>query len=446
MGDFKESTTRVRPSDRGLRVPTLSLLVVDGPDRGLTAHVTRGVARLGTIEGCDLRLTDATVSRLHCELQTGADGITVRDTGSTNGTFLDGTRLVEAVVRAGTLLSLGRTVVRLDVPDEPSFVELSEADRFGELLGASVVMRRVYAMLERVAATDATVLLQGETGTGKDAAARSLHAASARARASLVPVDCGAIPESLFESELFGHVRGAFSGAVGDRKGVFEEASGGTLFLDEIGEVPLALQSKLLRALETKSVRPVGSNLERQVDVRLIAATNRPLAQLVNEGAFRADLYYRLAVIEVAAPPLRNRTEDIPALARSFQARLGDSTPLSESFLAMLKRRGWPGNVRELRNFIERAVSLGLITNTNANATLPAPLPVTLSTLMPLDQPLKEARQAWTAQFESVYIRSILDKTGGNVTRAAELAGVSRRFLQRMAARLGVRADDLGDD
>jgi transcriptional regulator with PAS, ATPase and Fis domain len=432
-----DQTKRVRTDGGTIHVRAIDLTVVAGPDRGLTAHVTRGEARIGTIEGCDLRLGDDTVSRVHCELSSERDGIGVRDAGSTNGTLVDGTRIIEGVVRAGTLLTLGHTTVRVSVPDEIAFVAVSEADRFGELVGTSVAMRRVYATLERVSPTDATILLQGETGAGKDAAARSIHAASRRAKGPFVPVDCAAIPESLFESELFGHARGAFSGAVADRKGVFEEASGGTLFLDEIGEVPLALQAKLLRALESKTVRPVGTSAERPIDVRVVAATNRPLTQAVNDGGFRADLYYRLAVIEVTLPPLRARAEDIPALARHFQSRLGGE-PLPESFLAMLKRRAWPGNVRELRNFIERAASLGLADS----SAPPVDLPADLASLMPLDRPLKEARQAWLAMFESVYVRSILAKTGGNVTRAAELAGVNRRFLQRMAARLGLRDDE----
>jgi transcriptional regulator with PAS, ATPase and Fis domain len=311
-------------------------------------------------------------------------------------------------------------------------------------------MRQVYAILERIAGTHATLLIGGETGTGKDVAARSLHAASSRASGPFVPVDCGAIPESLFESELFGHVRGAFSGAVSDRQGVFEEAHGGTLFLDEIGEMPLSVQSKLLRAIETRSVRRVGGNTERPVDVRIVAATNRPLAVCANQGTFREDLYYRLAVIEVTLPPLRSRTEDIPRLASHFFRRFaGTDAPLPDAFLAMLMRRSWRGNVRELRNFIERSVSLGSIHEAlgeAASAAPPASLPSTVESLVPLHLPLKDARQAWTSSFESVYVRSMLKKTGGNLTHAAELAGVNRRFMQRLLGRLGIRAADVAVD
>jgi transcriptional regulator with PAS, ATPase and Fis domain len=302
----------------------------------------------------------------------------------------------------------------------------------------------VYAILERIAPTNATLLIEGETGTGKDVAARSLHGASSRADGPFIPVDCGAIPENLIESELFGHVRGAFSGAVTDRKGVFEEAHGGTLFLDEIGEMPMSVQAKLLRAIETRSVRRVGGNTERPVDVRIVAATNRSLATRANEGAFREDLYYRLAVVEVKLPPLRARPDDIAPLARHFHEKLaGGSAPMPEPFVAMLVARAWPGNVRELRNFIERSVSLGFMGDPQAAGARARPALSTpeaaLETIVPLHLPLKDARQAWTESFESIYVRCMLKKTGGNLTRAAELAGVNRRFLQRLIARLGLR-------
>jgi transcriptional regulator with PAS, ATPase and Fis domain len=239
---------------------------------------------------------------------------------------------------------------------------MSEASELGELKGTSPEMRQVYAILERTAPTDSTVLIQGETGAGKDVAARSLHQTSKRRAGPFVPIDCGAIPENLIESELFGHVRGAFSGASADRIGVFEEADGGTLFLDEIGEMPVSVQPKLLRALETKSVRPVGSNSARPIDVRIVAATNRSLAECVNDGTFREDLYYRLAVIEVTLPPLRHRRADIAMLARHFHQKLDpDGKDLPEAFVELLTRRSWPGNVRELRNYIERCWSLGTI-------------------------------------------------------------------------------------
>jgi DNA-binding NtrC family response regulator len=440
-----EATARVAPF-RGLRILSVELMVVDGDSRGLRIAVNDGVARVGSGAGNDLRLSDPTVSGVHCEIHVSERSIVIKDYGSTNGTWVEGVRINDGEVRPGAVVRVGNSAFRIDSGNAPAFVAVSERTSFGELVGASLEMRRVYAILERIAETSSTILVEGETGTGKDVVARSIHAASARAHGPYVPVDCGAIPESLIETELFGHVRGAFSGAVGERKGVFEEAYGGTLFLDEIGEMPLSIQSKLLRAIETRSIRRVGSNTERHVDVRLIAATNRWLAECVNNGSFREDLYYRLAVVDVKLPPLRSRREDIPILAQHFYRMLeGPDATIPESFLAFLSSKSWPGNIRELRNFIERSVSLGFVdeastphrskdTPTDAAAAGP---------VVPLHLPLKDARQAWTESFESVYVRSMLKKTGGNLTRAAELAGVNRRFMQRLVARLGIRASEV---
>jgi transcriptional regulator with GAF, ATPase, and Fis domain len=446
VSDFvDDETTRVPAEARGARILSVELVVVDGPDKGTRAVVHGGLARIGTAEGSDLRLTDRMASRVHCEIRVKATVIVVRDAGSTNGTTCEGVRIFDAEVPAGALLRIGGTSIRIEVGDEPAFVEVSSHEAFGELVGTSFEMRRLYAMLERIATSDTTVLVQGETGTGKDVVARSVHAASKRRAHAFVPLDCGAVPEQLFESELFGHVRGAFSGAVADRKGVIEEADGGTLFLDEIGELPLSMQAKLLRAIETRSVRRVGSNTAKPVDVRIVAATNRPLGRAVNEGTFREDLFYRLAVVEVALPPLRARRDDIPMLASHFYRTLGGQGDLPQAFLAMVAQRSFPGNVRELRNFVERAMLLGTISPSLKRLSV-APPPKALGDLAPLHLPLKEARQAWTESFEQVYVRGVLERAKGNVTHAAELAGVSRRFLQRLAARLGIRASDVGAD
>jgi len=429
-----------------MRIWSVALAVVDGPSRGARAQVGSEIARIGTADGNDLVLADRTVSRFHCEVSVRGNTIVIRDCGSTNGTLIDGVRVREAEIPPGTLVRIGGSALRVELGEEPAFVEVSGRSAFGELVGASVELRRVYAILERLAQTDATVLVQGETGTGKDVLARSLHAASRRADRPFVAVDCGAIPEHLVESELFGHVKGAFTGATADRRGVFEEADGGTLFLDEIGEMPLALQPKLLRAIESRSIRRVGGTGARTVDVRIVAATNRSLASSINDGSFREDLYYRLAVIEVRLPPLRARRDDIPVLAAHFFRMFGGDGALPAEFVAGLVGRGWPGNVRELRNYIERSVSLGTIAPRAAAPAAPlAPGPVppdSIERFVALHLPLKEARRAWTESFELVYVRAMLKLVGGNVTRAAERAGVSRRFLQRMVARLGIRSAD----
>jgi len=443
---IEDATTRVPADRQRIRIPNVTLAVVEGPSRGKRLALTTGVATIGSGTSSSLAIDDKAVSRLHCEVRLRPFAISLRDAGSTNGTFVEGVRVRDVDLPAGAIIRVGGSAIRVEVGDEPAFVPLSDRAELGLLVGGSVEMRRVYSILERVAPTDATVLIQGETGTGKDVAARTIHQLSRRKAGPFVPLDCGAVPASLFESELFGHVRGAFSGATADRQGVFEEADGGTLFLDEIGEIPVDLQPKLLRALETKTVRPVGSNRAKPVDIRVVAATNRPLAQAVNEGTFREDLYYRLAVVDVTLPPLRARPEDVPQLARHFYRQLrGAGAELPEAFVRGLAAREWPGNVRALKNFIERSVALGFVdAPSGGSAPPPPPSPGTVDAI-PLDRPLKDARQAWILGFESVYVRHVLARADGNVTRAAELAGVSRRFLQRLLARLGIRASDAGD-
>ncbi len=444
---MQEPSTRSLAPVPTIRVTTVELVVIGGPDTGKRARVV-AKGRAGTSAGCELRLSDPTASRVHCEIRVAADGVRVVDGGSTNGTIVDGVDVRDARLRAGSILSLGATRVRVDFAGKPTVVPLSPRERFGGLVGSSTVMRQCYAIMERVAPTTSTVLIEGETGTGKEVAARAIHDASSRSAGPFVAVDCGAIAEHLFESELFGHVRGSFSGAIGDRVGIFEAARGGTLFLDEIGELPLSLQPKLLRALELKEVRPVGSNTTRKVDVRVLAATNRSLATSVNEGRFREDLYYRLAVCELVLPPLRARREDIRVLAMLFHARAhGGEVELPPAFLASLAERSFPGNVRELRNVIERAAFLDWshVSGTTVADGAPKPVPL-IEGLVPLDLPMKEARAAWASRFEVLYVTALLRKAGGNVSYAAELGGVNRRYLHRLMAEHGIRRPDADAD
>jgi transcriptional regulator with GAF, ATPase, and Fis domain len=455
MGSDDESTSLIAPEQRAtLEFPSITLTVLSGPDRGARSRLTGQEARIGTGEACTLRLKDPTVSRLHCALEVGRNAVRVVDSGSKNGTFIDGVRARDADITAGSTLKVGGTSIRIDFDDDSIRVPLSDKTVFGGILGQSVEMRRLYAILERVAPTDTTILIQGETGTGKEVVAQAVHEHSKRSKGPFVAVDCGSIAESLIESELFGHVKGSFSGAVANRAGLFEEAEGGTIFLDEIGELPASLQPKLLRALESREVRRIGSNTAKKIDVRVVAATNRDLAHGVNDGSFREDLYFRLAVVPVRLPPLRARRDDIPMLVQHFYERiLGKGEIAPRDLVTSLVARAWPGNVRELRNVVERSVSLGWNGPEEATADTGAKavLPPGLATLVPVNLALKEARQAWTEQFENVYVRALLEKTDGNVSRAAEAAGVNRRFLQRMMARLGIRStpaegDDTGDD
>ena len=334
-------TTVLEGSGQTIPLAGIDLVVIEGADRGVRAGVGAGITRIGTSASSHLRLTDRTASRVHCELRLRNRAVQIVDAGSTNGTFVEGVRIADAELPPGAVVRVGTTAIRIEAANAPTRVPISSRDHFGELLGASLAMRRVYAMLERVAATDTTVLIHGETGTGKELAARAVHEASRRARGPFVAVDCGAIAESLIESELFGHVRGAFSGAHAERRGLFEEADGGTLFLDEIGELPLSLQPRLLRVLEAREVRRVGANASRPIDVRVLAATNRSLAQSVNDGTFREDLYYRLAVVEVELPPLRARRDDsVDARAALLRARSAAASSRSPRPSPRPSRRG----------------------------------------------------------------------------------------------------------
>jgi transcriptional regulator with GAF, ATPase, and Fis domain len=441
-----QEVTRIVANTAG-KLHAIDLVVAMGPDRGLARRLTHGRVRIGTGPANDLRLTDPTVSGVHCELELKDGGVRIVDSGSTNGTIVNGLRVYDADVRSGATVSLGDTVLRLDVAEEAIPVEVSDREQFGEVLGRSFEMRRIYAIVEKVAASNTTILIQGETGTGKDALARAIHDASSRAAAPFVAVDCGSLAENLIESELFGHARGAFSGAVAERKGLLEAARGGTVFLDEIGELPLALQPKLLRALEVREIRRVGENDSRSVDVRVIAATNRPLARSVNEGHFREDLYYRLAVVEIHVPPLRARREDIPILAQHFYERFsGRDDQLPPELTRSMMTRAWPGNVRELRNFVERSVALGWASHAPSTSAPSSEPPVGLAALVPDGMALKDAREEWTRRFERLYLGAILRRSGGNVRKAAEGAGINRRTLQRMMAEHGIRSADVGNE
>jgi DNA-binding NtrC family response regulator len=421
-----------------MRLPRLHVVVLGGPDRGKTGVVDHGRMRVGTGADADLLLTDPTVSQEHCDLSLRGARVLVVDHDSSNGTFVDHVRVWRAEVPAGATLRLGQTTLQLQATTETVLVPVSERDRFGGLLGTSIRMRQVFGLLERLAETDATVLLEGESGTGKELAAEALHEHGRRADGPFVVFDAGAVARELVESTLFGHVRGAFTGAVQDHRGLFEEADGGTLFLDEIGELPLELQPKLLRALEKREVRPVGSQAARKVDVRIVAATNRSLEAEVNAGRFRGDLYWRLAVVRIELPPLRARPEDIPLLVRHFSEHLtppGTVRPLpSERSLQALASQPWPGNVRELRNAVERAFSVMGAQAFGGQADPPTDRDVPATTL-----PYLEARDHALERFERGWLQAALARNGGNVTATAREMGVNRKRIQRMMRRLGLR-------
>jgi DNA-binding NtrC family response regulator len=429
----KGATEVVFARDREVALVQQFRLVVVGaadPADANATHQSKGDrVVIGTDESANLALKDRTVSRFHCEIVIAEGRPVVRDLGSRNGVIVDGVPVLEAPLRQSATLTLGRTQVRFEMGNDRVQVPLSSRERFGVMVGRSVPMRAVFAVLERAAAGDATVLLGGETGTGKEAASESIHRESARAEKPFLVVDCGAIPPNLLESELFGHKRGSFTGATGDREGAFEAANGGTIFLDEIGELSLDLQPKLLRALDKREVKPVGSNKPVPIDVRVIAATNRNLQTEVNAGKFRADLYYRLAVLEVRLPSLRERTEDIPLLVEHILENLGasdrdEAAPIrAPEFQAHLAQHGWPGNVRELRNYIERSLALQAPPPGG-----PGPAPAYLDQT----RPLRVAREAWIRAFERGYLEDLLKKHDNNVTAAARAAGVDRIHFYRL--------------
>jgi len=433
-----------RPPEAHMPMQGFTLTAVVGPDSG-QQFSPKGAAELviGTHESTTLTLKDPTVSRFHCEIAVRSGGVLIKDTGSRNGVVVDRVRITEAWLHSGALITLGNTTLRFDLATEPVNVPISTRDQFGIMVGRSMAMRRAFSVLERAAASNATVLLGGETGTGKEAAAESIHRESARADGPLVVIDCGAIPGNLLESELFGHEKGAFTGADRQRTGAFEEANGGTLFLDEIGELDVDLQPKLLRALERREIKRVGSTKYMPVDVRIVAATNRNLRAEVNAKTFRSDLYYRLAVVEVALPPLRDRADDLPPLVESILQRLG-STPKeaelvrSREFQAALVRHAWPGNVRELRNYIERCLALAEQAPFDP-AEEPPPNNEDGRPNIDTSISLKKARDMWTAVFEKAYLEKILAENNGNVTAAAKAAGVDRIHFYRLLWRNGLK-------
>jgi transcriptional regulator with GAF, ATPase, and Fis domain len=429
-----------RPDHREIQI--FRIEVTDGPDRGATFTSVGERAVIGTADGVDLRLTDTTVSRYHCELEAAATGLIVRDLGSTNGTRAGSIQVIEAVIGDGDELAIGRSRLRIAIGEARGRIELSSSERFGLLVGRSPEMRQVFAQLATVAASPATVLLFGETGTGKELAAESIHAGSPRAEAPFVVVDCGALPAALLESELFGHERGAFTGALERRTGAFEAAAGGTIFLDEVGELGLELQPKLLRVLERREVKRVGSNVTTPVDFRIVAATHRDLRALVNQKRFRADLYFRLAVVPITLPPLRARPADLPLLVEALLAALGCSDPKiselfrSPDFLAELEGHGWPGNVRELRNYLERSIALrkpAALESGHEAARTAAPLEIAATSTF------TAARDQWVGQFERGYLVDLLRRHGDNATAAARAAGIDRAYLYRLLWRHGLR-------
>lgn len=436
--DSSEPSTERLCSPSRLRSTRFTLLVEDGAAAGQRVTVGPELFTIGSSPRADLRLEGRGISRSHARIQVETGRCLLRDLGSTNGTLLNGVSIREAFLSPGDLITIGTSRLRFEPREQEIVVLPSDKDHFGPLYGSSLSMRQMFGFLERVAASEVTVLIQGETGTGKEMVAKALHQSSSRSKGPLVIFDCSSVQPELIASELFGHRAGSFTGAHQNRRGAFEEAAGGTIFLDEIGELPLEQQPMLLRALEAREVRPVGANIPVPVDVRVVAATHRDIGAMARQGRFREDLYYRLAVLHVHLPPLRERREDIPGLVRVLlerSTRSGAGPGISEDALEVLSAHDWPGNVRELRNVLERSAALctGPVL-TSKELLLSAASPVPAGGGLDLSNRTLE-------EIEREVIRQTLVRTGGNKKEAARLLGIHRTTMHEKVKKYSLDED-----
>ena len=435
------------------------LVVVDGPDRGEELIVYKPIIRIGTNDKNDLVLSDNTISRFHCEIRRLRDDYLLVDHDSTNGTYVGDLRLREAFLYPNCEMLIGNSLVRFVPLVEEIPVYPIAKSCYGAIIGGAPRMREIYGIIDKVAPSELSVIIEGETGTGKELVARAIHDGSRRARGPLVIFDCSAFPENLLESELFGHEKGAFSGAIRTHRGVFERAEGGTVFFDELGEMSVNLQPKFLRALESGEVRRVGGEHTIRVDVRVVAATNRNLKQLIDEGLFRRDLFYRLAKVRFALPALRERTEDIALLVDHFmkflRKRSERDAPIrprgfSTEVLSAIERYDWPGNVRELRNVVERAATFcerDLVTYDDLPSELLSRLgkherPVEINSEVDIQTGLKQAKEQIVAQFERNYLVTLLQRHKMNISRVARDAGIDRRHVYRLIKKYEIDLPD----
>lgn len=443
---MSEITSAISTANRRrIHIRRARLACLNGKEQGNSWLMEREVIHIGSLDTGDVVLTDSTVSRRHAEISRTPDGFILRDLGSTNGTFVGPVRVKEVFLAPDTHFRVGRSELVFTPIDEVIEVEPSQAERFEGLVGQSVVMRELFNILERIAPTDLTVLISGETGTGKELASRAVHERSRRKGKAFVVFDCGAAPANLIESELFGHERGAYTGAVESRAGVFEQADGGTIFLDEIGELPKALQPKLLRVLEQREVRRLGASKSKAIDVRVVVATNRDLRLEIEAGRFRADLFYRLAVVELKLPPLRERMSDLLLLEEHLLTHAPHNPGvqyISTEVEAIFQSYHWPGNVRELKNVIERAlpfcdgpeVRISALPDALRGATK-HPLAIPTKVIAPnhdASVSFKDAKDSIIDAFERQYLVDLLEQHGGNVSRAARTADMDRKSITRL--------------
>jgi two-component system, NtrC family, response regulator HydG len=446
---FDDVETLARPQAKrsSSAPPSFVVHVVSGPDAGKHV-VVDGTQRVlvGTSPVCALALSDREVSRRHFSLDVERGRVRLVDLESTNGTFVNGLAVRDVTLAGGETIALGATQIAV-APSNAAVAPATEATRFGKIVGGSAEMRRLYPLCARLAASTVPVVIEGETGTGKEVLAESIHEQGPRANGPFVVFDCTALPGNLLEAALFGHERGAFTGADQARAGVFEDADGGTLLIDEIGDLDIALQAKLLRAIERSEVRRLGGKGFVQVDVRIIAATRRDLDREVQEGRFRDDLFFRLAVARIELPPLRERHGDITVLTRMFWSALGGPGTPPREIEERFEAYGWPGNVRELRNAVARQIALGDHGDTGMPRSRPSAANAPFAPgsargtdpfahVLELDLPLPRARQMIVDEFERAYVERVLAKNGGSVVKAAQASGLARRYFQILRARL----------
>lgn len=423
----------------------IELRVLAGPDAGQELSLGLPSVRIGTASDNDLLLTDRAISRRHAEIRMTPDGLLLRDLGSTNGTFINDVRITEAYIPEHAECRLGYTRLLIRQHTEERKVAVPRQDHLGELVGASERMRELYGLIRAVAPTPTTVHLHGESGAGKESVARTLHGLSGR-RGPFVVFDASVTDPDMVRNDLFGHIKGAFTGATGSREGAFRQANNGTLFIDEIGELPLDLQPRLLRVLESREVTPIGSDKPLRVDVRVITATHRDLESMIREGTFRADLFYRLSVVPIELPALREIAEDIPLIAHHLCERLKLNSRISETAMAALQNYSWPGNVRELRNVLERAAVMcgereiqpddlrlpkeSSVSQSNASvATSSAPPPT-----IPVASTPKPSAAAARSQLKEIERRMIVDALERNQNNKAAVArelGIPLSTLKR---------------
>jgi DNA-binding NtrC family response regulator len=425
------------PRVRELPLRSGKLVVISGRDLPKAFGIDAKVVTIGSQDDNHCVLNDPTISRHHAVIEETGEGYVLRDLGSTNGTFLNGILIREAYLEYGSIIDLGNTQLQFVPLEERVEIPPSEERSFGDVLGSGLEIRRIFTMLKKISPSDVTVTVEGETGTGKELVARAIHSHSQRAEGPFVVIDCGSISKSLIESELFGHEKGAFTGATQTRRGAFEMAHGGTIFIDEIGELALEMQPKLLRVLEQREVRRVGGNQVFTVNVRVIAATNKDLASEVQKGRFREDLFYRISVVSIYLPPLRERREDIPLLARQFARELaelyrgGGDLRISPEALEVLRHYQWPGNVRELKNVITRAMAMGsekILQLRDFIMTPPSKRAPSLDSMV--GRTLEE--------IEKAAIMETLKAHGGNKSAAARVLGIAYSTLYEKLKKYGL--------